>query len=324
MRASVWIAALLALVAAMLLAIALGSAALPLPAVARALGGVGDPMTLSIVRDLRLPRVVLAALVGAGLGVSGGALQGSLRNALAEPYLLGVSGGAAVGAILVTLVGVASPVGTPIGAFAGAVGAALTVLGVARAVGGRADPRILVMAGVVVGAFANAVVMVLLADAPADQVRNALWWMMGSAADARWSVVASLGAYLVVGAAILFASARDIDALALGGEPAAALGVDIDRVGRRVFFAASLVAAATVSAAGLVGFVGLVVPHIARACGARTHRALLPASALFGAALVVAADLAARTLRRPAELPLGAVTALVGVPFFLWRLRAAR
>lgn len=324
MRPLAWSVAVVALVVAMLLGLALGATPVALGDVWRALRGTADPVVLSIVRDLRLPRVVLAALVGLGLGASGAALQGALRNALAEPYLLGVSGGAAIGAVLVTAAGVGAAGAIPLGAFAGAMGAAAAVLGVARAVGGRADPRILVMAGVVVGAFANACVMVLLAGASADTVRNALWWMMGSAADARWSVVASLAAYLVVGVGVLLASARDIDALALGGESAAALGVDVDRVGRRVFFAASLVAAATVSAAGLVGFVGLVVPHIARACGARTHRAMLPAAALVGATLVVIADLAARTLRRPAELPLGAVTALVGVPFFLWRLRAAR
>jgi iron complex transport system permease protein len=323
-KAHVWLLGVAALLLAVILAVSLGTAVLSLSTVVDALRGHGDPLVVSIVRDLRMPRIALAILVGAGLGTSGAALQGALRNALAEPYLLGVSGGAAVGAIVVNRLGIVSPVAVPIGAFAGAVAAAITVLAVARAAGGRADPRLLVMAGVVVGAFANAAVMVMLANASADTVRNALWWMMGSAADARWSVVGSLAAYLVVGGSILLASARDIDALALGGEPAAALGVDVERVGRRVFFAASLLAAATVSAAGLVGFVGLVVPHLARACGARTHRTLLLAAALFGAVLVVAADLVARTASRPAELPLGAVTALVGVPFFLWRLRSAR
>jgi len=276
------------------------------------------------VRDLRLPRVALAALVGAALGASGAALQGVLRNALAEPYLLGVSGGAAVGAVTAVAAGVSAPALVPLAAFTGAVTAAGLVLAVARAGGSASDVRLLVMAGVVVGAFANAVVMVALADAPPDRVRGALWWMMGSVSGAGWRQVGWLAAYGAVATTALVVWARDLDALALGEEPAAALGVDVERAVWRVFLAASLLAAASVAAAGLVGFVGLVVPHLARAAGARAHRALVPAAALGGAALVVAADLAARTVRAPFELPLGAVTALVGVPFFLYRLRAAR
>jgi iron complex transport system permease protein len=324
MRLRYWLAGFVALALFALGGVALGAVPLSPSAVWDALGGTGDASVVSIVRDLRLPRVVLAALVGAGLGASGAALQGVLRNPLAEPYLLGVSGGAAVGAVVAATVGVVSVAAVPLGAFAGAAAAATAVLGVARVTGGRADPRVLVMAGVVVGAFANAVVMVLLAAAPADTVRDALWWMMGSASDARWSTVGWLAVYVAASGAVLVAGARDVDALALGAEPAAALGVDVDRASRRVFVTASLLAAATVSAVGLVGFVGLVVPHLARACGARAHRPMLLAAALFGGALLVAADIVARVARPPAELPLGAVTAMVGVPFFLWRLRATR
>jgi iron complex transport system permease protein len=146
--------------------------------------------------------------------------------------------------------------------------------------------------------------------------------MMGSAADARWATNASLAAYVVVGGALLIAWARQIDILALGDDAAAGLGLDVERAARRVYLTASLLAAATVAAAGLVGFVGLVVPHLARAAGWRTHRPLLAGSALAGAVLVVVADLAARTVQAPAELPLGAVTAVLGVPFFLARLRS--
>jgi iron complex transport system permease protein len=177
---------------------------------------------------------------------------------------------------------------------------------------------------VVVGAFTNAVVLVALADLPADTTRDWLWWMSGSVSGARWAQAAWLAAYLAAGLALLVTWARDLDALALGEEPAAALGVPVERAARRIFLAATLLAAATVAAAGLVGFVGLVVPHLARTAGARSHRALLPAAALAGASLVVGADLAARTVRAPTELPLGAVTALVGVPFFLHRLWRAR
>jgi iron complex transport system permease protein len=323
-RPSFWLAGVALLAALAVLGVAGGAVPLAPGAVLGALAGRGDAATLAIVRDLRLPRVALAALVGAALGSSGAALQGVLRNALAEPYLLGVSGGAAVGAVLVATAGVASAALVPLGAFAGAVTAAALVLAVARAGGGGSDVRLLLTAGVVVGAFANAGVMVALADAPADQVRGALWWMMGSVAGAAWPQVAWLAGYAAAALAALVLWARDVDALALGEDPAAALGVDVERAARRVFVAASLLAAASVAAAGLVGFVGLVVPHLARAAGARSHRALIPAAALAGASLVVAADLAARTVRAPLELPLGAVTALVGVPFFLARLRRGR
>jgi iron complex transport system permease protein len=320
MHGTRWALGALALLLVAFVGVAVGAVSLAPHVVWDAIRGVGDPMAVTIVRDLRVPRVALAALVGAALGTSGGALQGAMRNALAEPYLLGVSGGAAVGAVLTFSLGVSDPVLLPIGAFAGAGTASALVLGIARASGGRADPRILVMAGVVVGAFANAVVMVALANASADTIRDALWWMMGSVADARWRQVAVLALYVVLAGGLLLRWARDLDALALGEEAAAALGVDVDRAGPRVFLAASLLAAASVASAGLVGFVGLVVPHLARTLGARAHRSLLAASALFGATLVVGADVAARTIRAPSELPLGAVTALVGVPFFLWRL----
>jgi len=324
-RHGYWAVGVAALVTLAVAGVGIGAVALSPAEVWRALRGAGDPSTVAIVRELRLPRVALAALVGAGLGASGAALQGVLRNALAEPYLLGVSGGAALGAVLLLAAGITFPGVVPLGAFAGAIAAAAVVLGVARAVGGTLDVRLLVMAGVVVGAFANAVVLVALADLPAETTRDWLWWMTGSVSGARWAQVGWLAAYVALGLVLLVAWARDLDALALGEEPAAALGVPVERAARRIFLTGTLLAAATVAAAGLVGFVGLVVPHLARAVGARAHRTLVPAAALVGAVLVVAADLAARTLRAPTELPLGAVTALVGVPFFLhriWRSRA--
>jgi iron complex transport system permease protein len=304
-----------------LAAVVYGAVPLTLHQVGQALAGHGDPGTVAIVRTLRAPRVALAILVGAGLGMSGAALQGSLRNALAEPYLLGVSGGAAVGAVCAVMLGLQGAAALPLAAFVGAGAAALATLVVARAAGGRADPRVLLMAGVIIGAFANAAIMVVLANAPPNRVRGALWWMMGSVADADWTRVAWLAVYIVVGAVGLLWLGRDIDILALGEETAAGLGVEVERAGRRVFLVSALLAAATVAAAGLVGFVGLVVPHLVRTAGLRRHRSLIAGSAIIGALLVVAADLAARVLRPPAELPLGAVTALIGVPFFLVQLR---
>lgn len=315
---------LLAAVAALLLAVAVGPVSLSLGEVWAGIAGDADAATTAIVREIRLPRAALALLVGAALGTSGAALQGTLRNALAEPYLLGVSGGAAVGAVIAVVLGAASPPLVSLAAFGGAAAAVALVLGVARAAGGRADPRVLLMSGVVVGAFANAVIMVLLASAPADTARGALWWMMGSVGAATWNDAVWLLAALVVAGIPLVHWARDLDALALGHDTAASLGVDPERASGRIFLAASLLSAASVAAAGLVGFVGLIVPHLARGLSGSRHRPVLVIAAVAGGTLVVFADLAARTLRAPAELPLGAVTAILGVPFFFVVLRRLR
>ncbi len=312
----------LALLAAVTLGLAVGAVPLTPTEVWRALAGAGDPSAIAIVNDLRLPRVTLGVVVGAGLAASGTALQATLRNPLAEPYLLGVSGGAAVGAVLAVVLGLSAPGFVPLAAFGGAMLAVMLVLLVARAAGGRADPRVLLMAGVVVGAFCTAAIMVALASAPEGTVRGALWWMMGSLGDAQWSGVRWIALYVAIGIAALAWWGRDLDVLSLGEDAAASLGLDVERVTRRIYLTASLLAAATVAGAGLIGFVGLIVPAIARALGTRSSRATVLASALAGGTLVVAADLVARTVMRPTELPLGAVTALVGVPFFLWRLRA--
>jgi iron complex transport system permease protein len=315
---------LVLLVALAVAALALGPVSLGIHGVWGAFTGAGDPVARAIVLDVRAPRVALALLVGAALGMSGGVLQGALRNALAEPYLLGVSGGAAVGAVGAVALGWNDATVLSLAAFAGALLAVFVVMGIAQASTRHADPRVLLMAGVVVGAFANAAIMVLLATAPAEAARGALWWMMGSLGSAQWADVLRLGAVLACTGPALLHWSHDLDALALGHDAAASLGVSPDVASRRLYLTASLLAAATVAAAGLVGFVGLLVPHVARAIAGARHRAVLTTSALAGAALVVAADLAARTARAPAELPLGAVTAVVGVPFFLSLLRRMR
>ena len=309
-----------------ILAIGMGAINIPAGEIIAAARGEGDPATISIVRHLRMPRVFLGLLVGAGLGMSGGALQGTLRNGLAEPYLLGVSGGAAVGAVLALAFEATGDGIISVAAFAGAAAAVVLALVVARAGGiaTRGDPRALLMAGVVIGAFANAVIMIALANAPPNTIRGALWWMMGSVADGSWGSIIWLAAYIGIGGGALVYWGREVDILALGDEAAAGLGVNVEAATRRIYLLAALLAAATVAAAGLVGFVGLIVPHIARALGIRHHRPLLLASALIGGTLVIAADLVARTVRPPGELPLGAVTAVLGVPFFLAQLRRAR
>jgi iron complex transport system permease protein len=321
-----WIAMGVALVALSVVSLGTGVIHIPASEVVDALAGSGDPATVSIVTNLRLPRILLGALVGAGLGMSGAALQGTLRNGLAEPYLLGVSGGAAVGAVVAFAFAATAAGIIALSAFAGAASAVVLALLVARAAGvaGRGDPRTLLMAGVVIGAFANAVIMIALANAPPNTIRGALWWMMGSVADSSWQALPWLAGFVALGGSMLVYWAREIDLLALGDDAAAALGVNVEASARRVYMLAAFLAAATVAAAGLIGFVGLIVPHIVRAAGIRSHRPLIIGAGMTGAALIVAADLAARTIRPPGELPLGAVTAVLGVPFFLAQLRKAR
>jgi ABC-type cobalamin/Fe3+-siderophores transport system ATPase subunit/ABC-type Fe3+-siderophore transport system permease subunit len=298
MRLRFWILAPLTLVVVAMIGVVLGPVSLSPAAVWSGLLGHTDPTAVAIVRSVRLPRVVLAACVGAALGMSGAAMQGTLRNALAEPYLLGVSGGAAVGAVIAVAAGATTAIVVPLAAFGGAVAATAVVIGVARAAGrGRADVRLLLMAGVVVGAFANAAIMIAYAIAPPETVRGALWWMMGSVDAADWNRVGWLALYVIIGGGALLTWGREIDALALGDEAAAGLGVDVQRAGRRAFLAAGLLAAASVAAAGLVGFVGLVVPHIVRGAGLHRHRALIAGAAVVGGALVVGADVVARIAR---------------------------
>lgn len=324
-RAWHWGAAVVGLAVAALLAVALGAVRVPLRDLIAILSGSAPVPTREIVLTLRAPRVVLAALVGAALGASGATMQATLRNPLAEPYLLGVSGGAAVGAVGAMVLRLPAAA-WPVGAFIGAGVAVALALGVARGAGAlrAADPRTLLMAGVVVGALANAIVMIALANVPPETVRGALWWMMGSVGDATWNTVAWLALYAAVTVAYLLVQAPTIDALTLGDDAAAGLGVRVESATTRAFLTAALLAAATVAAAGLVGFVGLIVPYLARGAGLSRQRDVLAGSLFIGAALVIVADLAARVAMPPSELPLGAVTAVLGVPFFLVQLRRLR
>src|SRR6476660_7344394 len=214
----------------------LGTMKLPPGDVLRGLLGRGSLTDIAVVRTLRLPRVVLAMIVGAGLGAAGAALQGATRNGLAEPYLLGVSGGAAVGAVVAVALHAPAPL-VPLAGLLGALGAVALSLVVAQASGGRGDARVVLMAGVVVGAFANAAIMVALAGVDATAVRGALWWMMGSAADASWMQVRVLAVYVVVGVAALLVLGRAIDLLALGEDAAAGMGVDVSRITLGVYVA---------------------------------------------------------------------------------------
>jgi iron complex transport system permease protein len=315
---------LLALLAvAVLTGIRVGAVGLTVADILGAFTGTADRATQSIVLGLRTPRVVLAALCGAALALSGGTCQALLRNPLADPYILGISSGAAVGAVGAVMLGVDDgPTWLlPAAAFAGSLLALMLVLRIATITGEALDSRILILAGVVVAAFGNAIVLLFLTFADVESFRTAMFWMMGSLSGATWTRTATLGVPLAIAGVLLFGYARSLDALAIGDTTAAALGVSVENTKRACFVLASLLAAVSVSVSGVVGFVGLITPHAIRLVWGSDHRFLLPASALLGASFLVFADLGARSIVPSTELPLGVVTALVGVPFFVLLLR---
>ncbi|MGD8868086.1 MAG: iron ABC transporter permease [Gemmatimonadales bacterium] len=297
----------------------IGAAHLPLRAVIGALGGGGDETVRAIVLNLRLPRAVLALLVGGALGLAGAVFQALLRNPLAEPWVLGVSGGAAVGAVLAVVLGwnLGTAWSIPLAALAGALLAVLLVLRIATHAARGLDTRVLILAGLVVAAFFNAVIQLLLTFASGDTFRSAIFWMMGSLAAASWTSVVVLAAYLLPAMAALLFMARPLNLLAVGEETALYLGTRVERVKLASYLIASLLVAATVAVSGIIGFVGLIVPHAIRLIWGSDHQLLLPASVLLGGGFLLAADTAARTVAAPAELPLGVITALVGVPLFV-------
>jgi iron complex transport system permease protein len=316
--------ALLAVVAlaASLFALSVGAAGLPLRDVIAAVSGAGDATTRTIVLELRLPRVALALVAGGGLALAGAVFQAVLRNPLAEPYVLGVAGGAAVGAVGAVVFGLAAIPGVvQLAALAGAIGAMLLVLRIALRVGRALDTRVLLLAGVVVGSFFNAVILLLLMLADVESFRSAVFWMMGSLSGANWRATLLLTLYVVPSAVALLALARALNLLAIGEETALFLGIRVERVKLVAYLIASLLVAAAVSACGVIGFIGLIVPHAVRLAWGSDHRLLLPASVLGGGTFLLLADTAARSIASPAELPVGVITALIGVPIFVVLLR---
>lgn len=316
-----WIGFAVAALAALFLGLAVGPADLAPGAVWRGLWGGEDPMATTIVRNLRLPRTLLAFMVGGSLAVTGAVLQALVRNPLADPYLLGLSGGAGLGAVAAIVLGVGGAWGVPLAAAVGAVAAILLVYRLAVVTGSVLDTRVLLLGGVVVGAFAASLMGALMALSPAPEVRNALLWLLGGFSTASWQSLSVFGAYALAPLAGLFVLNRPLDLLSLGEEPAAFLGAEVERMKRILYLVASLLTAAAVSVAGIIGFVGLVVPHAVRLVWGHHHRTLLPASFLLGGTLLVLADAVARVAFAPVELPVGVVTALLGVPVFVVLVR---
>ena len=284
----------------------------------------GDVTARAILIGIRLPRALLAALVGATLAVAGVTFQTLLRNPLADPFILGVSGGAACGASIATAAGLARLPGVvPIIAFAGACGATGAVFLLARR-REYTDPTRLLLSGLVLNAFFSAVILISFGVSRQSDLTAALRWMMGTLFGATWSDVALLTVLLVIAMAMLAAIGNDLRMLAFGEDDAKSRGVNVERVKLIGFITASIVTGAAVSVSGIIGFVGLLVPHLIRLVWRRDFRALLPLSTLGGAILLVVADLASRVALSTTELPVGAFTAILGVPFFLSLLRRSR
>lgn len=331
-RSVVWLTGgVVALVATVLLAVTIGPAEIRAVDVWRSvahhvgLGGVLGLDTVPLLQDgmvwqLRLPRVLTAAAVGAGLAICGVVMQSVTRNPLADPYLLGLSSGASLGAVCVLVLG--SAVLLPVAAFAGAVAALAAALLLAGAMGSITPTRTILAGLAVSQVCAAGTSFIIFWSATGDSYREILAWLMGSVAGATWTSVAIAGGALLVLGTVLAATGSLLDAFTFGDTAASALGVSVHRARWALLVAVALLTGALVSVSGSIGFVGLILPHLVRLVAGARHRLLLPLSALFGATFLVWADTAARTVFDPRELPVGIVTAAIGAPVFalvLWR-----
>lgn len=297
-------------------AITTGSVAVGAADLWSALFGDASSMSASVIRELRLPRAAAVFACGGLLALAGALMQVLLRNPLADPYILGVSGGAAVGALAAMLFGL-NAWWVDGAAFAGALAAMLLVFGLAHGEGAWTQTRLL-LTGVIVAAGCGAVVTLMLSLAPDGRLQSMLFWLMGDASSARrpWPALV----VLALGVACVLPVARDLNVLARGDSAARALGVDVGRLRHLIYALASLLTAVSVTLIGPVGFVGLVVPHLVRFVIGNDQRLLLPFSVLVGGSLLTLADTGARTLVAPTQLPVGVLTALIGVPVFLFLL----
>jgi len=322
-----------ALVLAILFAVGIGAVEIPLPITTQVIGShllpswiapVADPTQDQIIWVFRLPRVLLAVIVGASLAVSGTALQAMTRNPLSDPYIFGVSAGASVGAVLVITLGstVMGGVSLSLAAFVGALLSMILVYVLAQQQG-RATPMRLVLAGVALSYVLSAVTsyLVLRSATPGGGAAAVLTWLAGSLGGAKWEQLGLPSAVVVLATFLLLAQARPLNALLAGDETATGLGVNVERFRQQLFVITSLLVGVVVAVSGSIGFVGLMIPHLVRMVVGSDHRRVLPTVALGGGVYLVLVDLVGRTIMAPQELPVGIVTAALGGPFFLWLLR---
>jgi iron complex transport system permease protein len=284
----------------------------------------GNETERVIILSLRFPRAILAGLVGAGLSVSGATLQALLRNPLADPYILGVSSGAAVGVIVAILMGLSThSFGLPLASFVGAILTVIVVFYFGRQ-DGKIHPNTLLLAGVIIGSFLSALIMFFISVSQKEELHTIIFWLMGDFSFSNVRAILVILPYILLGILVLYLRSRQLNLILSGEENAVQLGVDVERLKVLSYLFASLITAASVSVCGLIGFVGLIIPHSVRLVFGPDHRLLIPSSALVGASFLIASDTFARTLLAPTELPVGVITAAFGGPFFIYLLRTRK
>ncbi len=326
MRRAPYLSSLAILIFALFLSIAIGSVFLSPAELWNTLIGRGAEISTSILWKIRLPRTVLAVLTGAALGISGASYQGLFRNPLADPFLIGVASGAGLGAVIAmsfqwpySFWGLMA---VPLAAFATALLTVFIVYAIAR-IGHTVPTTNLILAGVAVSSFATSLTSFLMLRS-SDEMRRALGWLFGGSIQNGWTSILAILPFLVIGAGVLLMSGHALNLLQFGDDQAQQLGLNVTRTRTMILIAASLVTATAVSFSGIVGFVGLVVPHLMRMWFGADYRRLLPLSLISGASILLFADVIARVVLAPQEIPVGIVTALAGAPFFLWVLRRSK
>ncbi|NOZ76177.1 MAG: iron chelate uptake ABC transporter family permease subunit [Euryarchaeota archaeon] len=293
-----------------------------LPAVGGLAGASWTPVEENIVLQVRLPRIILGALVGSALAVAGTAMQGLFKNPMADPYVIGISSGAALGATLAIVSGVHGGFSLPAAAFLGALAAAFLVYYIARE-DGAMRMETLLLSGIAVAIFFSALASLFMYLAGED-LHRIVFWLMGGLWARGWEHVKVAALPILAGSAGIHVFARELNAMQMGEEAAVGLGIDIEEVKKVLLALSALVAGVAVSVSGIIGFVGLVIPHMVRLVVGPDHRILVPAAALVGASFLILADTAARSIISPAELPVGIITAFLGAPFFIYLLRRRR
>lgn len=273
----------------------------------------------TILLEVRFPRILMGIIVGAGLAISGVIFQALLRNPLADPYLLGTSSGAALGITLGIFLGLqGASFSLPLAGFGFALLSLGLVYNIART-NGRLPLHTLLLSGIIVSAFFSALVMLIMSLAK-KQTYEAIFWLMGNLTETNFLLIKVVGGYVLVGGIITWCFWRDLNIISLGEEQAQHLGIEVERVRKILFVLASLIVGAVVSVSGMIGFVGLIIPHMVRMVVGPDHRILIPASGLVGATFLLLTDTLARTIASPVEIPVGVITALCGAPFFIWLL----
>lgn len=323
-----YILAGLLLIISVLLGISIGTVSVPIPSIIQIIGAEVfrfisiehiDPMHVNIVSSIRLPRVILAGLVGAALAIAGAAFQGLLRNPLADPYTLGVSSGASVGAVLTLFFQISIPfVGAftlPLLSILFALGTIFLVLGFARKMDRSMKVETIILTGIIFSSFLGAFISLIIA-LTGDELRQIIGWLLGSVSMRGWAYIKIILPFLIIGSLILIFNGKELNAMSFGEERAQHLGVNVQKRKMMILIAGSILTGAAVAVSGTIGFVGLVIPHLTRILWGPDHRHLLPLSILTGSAFLILADLVSRTIISPIELPIGVITALIGAPAF--------